>query len=106
VGLYYTYFIFTDLYRNTENTFDKVNEMVTTPLSDPSAGSKPCRMDLFKPAIAKFDDLIDQARTASTKVEAAYNSRLQSYNLNQNFVKSFENQEREDQSDRAAGGLR
>ncbi|ELY3740535.1 conjugal transfer protein TraH [Cronobacter turicensis] len=106
VGLYYTYFIFTDLYRNTENTFDKVNEMVTTPLSDPSAGSKPCRMDLFKPAIAKFDDLIDQARTASTKVEAAYNSRLQSYNLNQNFVKSFESQEREDQSDRAAGGLR
>ncbi|EDH8415600.1 pilus assembly protein [Salmonella enterica subsp. enterica serovar Enteritidis] len=106
VGLYYTYFIFTDLYRNTENTFDKVNEMVSTPLSDPSAGSKPCRMDLFKPAIAKFDDLITQARDASTKVEAAYNSRLQSYTLNQGFIKSFETQERQDQSDRAAGGLR
>ncbi|EKY5338454.1 conjugal transfer protein TraH [Salmonella enterica] len=106
VGLYYTYFIFTDLYRNTENTFDKVNEMVSTPLSDPSAGSKPCRMDLFKPAIAKFDDLITQARDASTKVEAAYNSRLQSYTLNQGFIKSFETQERQYQSDRAAGGLR
>lgn len=106
VGLYYTYFIFTDLYRNTENTFDKVNEMVSTPLSDPSAGSKPCRMDLFKPAIAKFDDLITQARDASTKVEAAYNSRLQSYTLNQGFTKSFETQERQYQSDRAAGGLR
>ena len=106
VGLYYTYFIFTDLYRNTENTFDKVNEMVSTPLSDPAAGSKPCRMDLFKPAIAKFDDLITQARDASTKVEAAYNSRLQSYTLNQGFIKSFETQERQDQSDRAAGGLR
>ncbi|ELU5848446.1 conjugal transfer protein TraH [Salmonella enterica] len=106
VGLYYTYFIFTDLYRNTENTFDKVNEMVSTPLADPSAGSKPCRMDLFKPAIAKFDDLITQARDASTKVEAAYNSRLQSYTLNQGFIKSFETQERQDQSDRAAGGLR
>ena len=105
VGIYYTYFIFTDLYRNTENTFDKVNEMVSTPLSDPSAGSKPCRMDLFKPAIAKFDDLIGQSREASVKVEAAYNSRLQSYTLNQGFVKSFETQERQDQSDRAAQGL-
>ena len=63
-------------------------------------------MDLFKPAIAKFDDLITQARDASTKVEAAYNSRLQSYTLNQGFIKSFETQERQDQSDRAAGGLR
>jgi conjugative transfer pilus assembly protein TraH len=80
--------------------------MVSTPLSDPSAGSKPCRMDLFKPAIAKFDDLITQARDASTKVEAAYNSRLQSYTLNQGFIKSFETQERQYQSDRAAGGLR
>lgn len=106
VGLYYTYFIFTDLYRNTENTFDKVNEMLSSPLSDPSAGSKPCRMDLFKPAIAKFDDLLTQARGASVKVESAYNSRLQSYTLNQGFVKSFETQERQDQSDRAAGGLR
>lgn len=106
VGLYYTYYIFTDLYRNSENTFDKVNEMVSTPLSDPSAGAKPCRMDLFKPAISKFGDLIAQSRDASTKVEAALNSRLQSYQLNQGFIKSFETQERQDQSDRAAGGLR
>ncbi|MCL6336303.1 pilus assembly protein [Pectobacterium carotovorum subsp. carotovorum] len=106
VGLYYTYYIFTDLYRNTENTFDKVSEMVSTPLSDPSAGSKPCRMDLFKPAIAKFDDLTGQAREASTKVEAALHSRLQSYTLNQGFVKSFETQERQYHSDRAAEGLR
>lgn len=106
VGLYYTYFIFTDLYRNTENTFDKVNEMTTIPLSDPNAGSKPCRMDLFKPAIAKFDDLIAQARTASTKVETSYNSRLQSYVLNSDFSKTFENTDKKILSDSAAQGLR
>ncbi|MFS7223157.1 conjugal transfer protein TraH [Rahnella inusitata] len=106
VGLYYSYFIFTDLYRNTENTFDKVNEMVSSPMSDPNAGSKPCRMDLFKPAIAKFDDLIQQSHTASTKVEAAYTSRLQSYVLNQNFAQTFEKMERQQKSDSAAEGLR
>lgn len=106
VGLYYTYYIFTDLYRNSENTFNKVNEMVSTPLSDPSAGSKPCRMDLFKPAIAKFDDLIAQSRDAGVKVEAEFNSKLQSYMLNQSFIKSVETEDRQGQNDRAAGGLR
>ncbi|WP_112924965.1 conjugal transfer protein TraH [Escherichia coli] len=106
VGLYYTYYIFTDLYRNSENTFNKVNEMVSTPLSDPRAGSKPCRMDLFKPAIAKFDDLIAQSRDAGVKVEAEFNSKLQSYMLNQSFIKSVETEDRQGQNDRAAGGLR
>lgn len=106
VGLYYTYYIFTDLYRNSENTFNKVNEMVSTPLSDPNAGSKPCRMDLFKPAIAKFDDLIVQSREAGVKVEAEFNSKLQSYMLNQSFIKSVETEDRQGQADRAAGSLR
>lgn len=106
VGLYYTYYIFTDLYRNSENTFNKVNEMVSTPLSDPNAGSKPCRMDLFKPAIAKFDDLIVQSREAGVKVEAEFNSKLQSYMLNQSFIKSVETEDRQGQTDRAAGSLR
>ncbi|ECC3269519.1 conjugal transfer protein TraH [Enterobacter hormaechei] len=106
VGLYYTYYIFTDLYRNTENTFNKVNEMVSTPLSDPNAGSKPCRMDLFKPAIAKFDDLIVQSRDAGGKVEAEFNNKLQSYMLNQSFIKSVESEDRQGQTDRAAERLR
>ena len=80
--------------------------MVSTPLSDPSAGSKPCRMDLFKPAIAKFDDLIAQSRDAGVKVEAEYNSKLQSYMLNQNFIKSVENEDKQMQEVRAAGSLR
>mgnify|MGYP003365232420 CR=1 FL=1 len=102
VGLNYTYYIFTDLYRNTQNTFDKVNEMVSMPLSDPNAGSKPCRMDLFKPAISKFDGIIEQARLASSNVEAAYNSRLQSYLTNKSFTQTFENDER--QRDRDVSG--
>ncbi len=106
VGLNYTYFIFTDLYRNTQNTFDKVNEMVSMPLSDPNAGSKPCRMDLFKPAVAKFDDLIKQARDASGKVEQAYNSRLQSYMLNKDFSQSFEKDERQRGRDWAGANLK
>jgi len=106
VGLNYTYFIFTDLYRNSQNTFDKVNEMVSMPLTDPSAGSKPCRMDLFKPAISKFESLTEQARTASTKVEQAYNSRLQSYMLNKNFTQTFENDERQRDRDSAGAHLK
>lgn len=101
VGLNYSYYIFSDLYRNTQSAFDAVNEMMSSPLSDPNKAKKPCRMDLFAPALSKFGDLIQQARDSSVKVEATYNSRLQSYMLNSGFIETFREQEMRDQRQRA-----
>ncbi|WP_237384783.1 hypothetical protein [Yersinia enterocolitica] len=101
VGLNYSYYIFSDLYRNTQSAFDAVNEMMSSPLSDPNNTKKPCRMDLFAPALSKFGDLIQQARDSSVKVEATYNSRLQSYMLNSGFIETFREQEMRDQRQRA-----
>ncbi|WP_050569761.1 conjugal transfer protein TraH [Dickeya sp. NCPPB 3274] len=101
VGLNYSYYIFSDLYRNTQSSFDAINEMMTTPMNDANSGAKKCRMDLFAPAIDKFTDLIHQSRDNSLKVEATYNSRLQSYMNNSNFIDTFRQEDLRDQRTRA-----
>ncbi|WP_233981873.1 conjugal transfer protein TraH [Pectobacterium versatile] len=106
VGLNYSYYIFSDLYRNTQSSFDSINEMITTPMNAPNSGSKKCRMDLFAPAIDKFTDLIQQSRDNSIKVEATYSSRLQSYMNNANFIDTFRQEEARDQKNRAGNLVR
>ncbi|MFO1259340.1 MAG: conjugal transfer protein TraH [Gammaproteobacteria bacterium] len=82
VAINYTFYIFSDLYRNTEFMFNKVKAAME---SGASAGDKPCDMRVYAQASQHFNSLYSKLKSNQRAVLTAYQQKLNSLAISMQY---------------------
>jgi conjugative transfer pilus assembly protein TraH len=99
VAAAYTFRVFDDLYRNADYLFKKV-EIISMPAGAGAAGGE-CNVQLYAPALAKFEKMHTGLWTFRLEARKSYLSGINEHMMFMDYSKKHQDEEREVSSKQA-----